>query len=312
MPLLQIIRGPDAGSLFALDKEQTVLGRSHQCDIYLASLAVSRQHSRITRRGSEFVLEDAQSSSGTYVNGLCIRGEHSLEDGDGIQIGPYIIGYQSPEKPRTEADWLGLISAQAMLSWFRVKGKAKERNLRLFAAACCRWFNLQEYQGRRVAPAVELIERLAEAEGIALPDADHCPLHATDAWQAAERCATWAFEDVCAGLARHGWSEEFKRVDGVLRHLIRDVLGNPFRLLVIDADFLEANGGEIVRLTWAAFEHLSWRGSLDNLRLSVLADALEESGCTNADLVEHLRGWGPHFRGCCALDALLTGVGRLS
>ena len=39
--------------------------------------------------------------------------------------------------------------------------------------------------------------------------------------------------------------------------------------------------------------------------LPILADALEEAGCTDADILEHLRGSGPHLRGCWAVDTLL-------
>ena len=46
-------------------------------------------------------------------------------------------------------------------------------------------------------------------------------------------------------------------------------------------------------------------GTLDVARLAVLADALEEAGCTDADLLGHLRGPGPHARGCWAVDLLL-------
>jgi hypothetical protein len=37
---------------------------------------------------------------------------------------------------------------------------------------------------------------------------------------------------------------------------------------------------------------------LDPLRLQVLADALEDAGCTDADVLGHLRGPGVHVRGC--------------
>jgi hypothetical protein len=43
---------------------------------------------------------------------------------------------------------------------------------------------------------------------------------------------------------------------------------------------------------------------LDPARLLVLSDALEEAGA-DASLVEHLRGPGPHVRGCLAVDLLL-------
>jgi hypothetical protein len=40
-------------------------------------------------------------------------------------------------------------------------------------------------------------------------------------------------------------------------------------------------------------------------RLPVLADALEDAGCADADLLGHLRGPGPHVRGCWAVDLIL-------
>jgi hypothetical protein len=40
-------------------------------------------------------------------------------------------------------------------------------------------------------------------------------------------------------------------------------------------------------------------------RLPILADALLDSGCDNADLLNHLRSEGPHTRGCFAIDLLL-------
>jgi hypothetical protein len=46
-------------------------------------------------------------------------------------------------------------------------------------------------------------------------------------------------------------------------------------------------------------------GTLDPARLAVLADALEDAGCDNADILSHLRGTGPHVRGCWAVDLVL-------
>jgi hypothetical protein len=42
-------------------------------------------------------------------------------------------------------------------------------------------------------------------------------------------------------------------------------------------------------------------------RLPLLADALEDAGCTNAELLGHLRGPGPHVRGCWAVECRLVG-----
>jgi hypothetical protein len=40
-------------------------------------------------------------------------------------------------------------------------------------------------------------------------------------------------------------------------------------------------------------------------RLPILADALEEAGCDNADVLAHCRGDGPHARGCWVVDGVL-------
>jgi hypothetical protein len=59
------------------------------------------------------------------------------------------------------------------------------------------------------------------------------------------------------------------------------------------------HGGTIPKLAQAIYDERAFD------RLPVLADALEEAGCTDADLLGHLRGPGPHVRGCWALDLLL-------
>jgi hypothetical protein len=82
--------------------------------------------------------------------------------------------------------------------------------------------------------------------------------------------------------------------------LLRCVFGNPFRPVTADPAWRTWDGGTIPRLARAAYEDRAFD------RLPVLADALEEAGCTDDGLLGHLRGPGPHVRGCWALD-LLTG-----
>jgi hypothetical protein len=66
------------------------------------------------------------------------------------------------------------------------------------------------------------------------------------------------------------------------------------------------NEGLVVRLAQTAYEERNLSAdTLDNRRLAILADALEEAGCTDADMLGHLRGPGPHIRGCWVVDALL-------
>jgi hypothetical protein len=89
--------------------------------------------------------------------------------------------------------------------------------------------------------------------------------------------------------------------------VLRCVLSNPFRPPPpLAPSLLDWEGGLLRQLALACCEHgsLPW-GHLDAARLAVLSDALEESGCTDTDLLAHLRSAGPHVRGCRAVDLVL-------
>jgi hypothetical protein len=88
--------------------------------------------------------------------------------------------------------------------------------------------------------------------------------------------------------------------------VVREILGNPFRPAAFDPALLHWHDGIVPALARAAYDARTLpAGTLDNSRLAVLADALEEAGCADAALLGHLRGAGPQVRGCWALDALL-------
>jgi hypothetical protein len=89
--------------------------------------------------------------------------------------------------------------------------------------------------------------------------------------------------------------------------LLRCIIGNPFRPRVsLAPSLLQGNDGLVRRLAEEAYQQRLSSGLLDNARLAVLADALEEAGCTDADLLGHLRGPGPHTRACWCLDLVLA------
>jgi hypothetical protein len=86
----------------------------------------------------------------------------------------------------------------------------------------------------------------------------------------------------------------------VLCNLIRDVIGNPFRALPpLPPATLAWNDGTVVKLATAIYENRRFED------MPVLADALEEAGCDQPDLLSHLRGPGQHVRGCWVVDLLL-------
>jgi hypothetical protein len=88
--------------------------------------------------------------------------------------------------------------------------------------------------------------------------------------------------------------------------LLRAIFGNPFHARrPVGPPVLAWRGGLVVELATAAYEErLLPSGLLDPERLAVLADALSDTGSTDAALPEHLRGPGPHVCGCWAVDLL--------
>jgi hypothetical protein len=78
--------------------------------------------------------------------------------------------------------------------------------------------------------------------------------------------------------------------------LVRDILGNPFRPVRVDPVW---QTGTVVSLAQAIYDERAFD------RLPILADALEDAGCTNADILNHCRQPGEHVRGCWVVDLLL-------
>jgi len=62
------------------------IGRSHQCDIVLDHVSVSKNHARIVHNGRQFILIDNNSTNGTLVNGRRLTGQHLLAEKDIILI----------------------------------------------------------------------------------------------------------------------------------------------------------------------------------------------------------------------------------
>ena len=69
---------------------------------------------------------------------------------------------------------------------------------------------------------------------------------------------------------------------------------------------LEWNDRTVPRLAEAIYEERRMpKGTLDNVRLAILADALTDAGCDDVALIQHCRDEGPHVRGCWAVDRVL-------
>jgi hypothetical protein len=224
----------------------------------------------------------------------------------------------------TEAEWLSCANARTLLTF--LGEKPGERKLRLFTCACWRqrW---PEPTDPRSAWAVAAAERYADglcswaevkaadeeaslclrAAGQALDEAgwgtDRAAFRAAQDRHRAASAAEWATAGGHIFAAEHvlrlAQEGATKKQRAGFADLVREVFGNPFRAAPVDPAWLTANGGLVRRLTQSIYDERRFGD------LGVLADALEDAGCTDADLLGHLRSEGPHVRGCWAVDLLL-------
>jgi pSer/pThr/pTyr-binding forkhead associated (FHA) protein len=91
---------------FPFLKESMTIGRKPDNDIQIDNLAVSSRHAKIDRSGSDFILNDLQSTNGTFVNDKKVA-SHKLKDGDKIIVGKHILVYVASETDQTEENDVG-------------------------------------------------------------------------------------------------------------------------------------------------------------------------------------------------------------
>ncbi len=205
-------------------------------------------------------------------------------------------------------DWAACTQVDRMLKG--LDPKKHRRKWVLFNCACCRrvWERMPE--GGRAY--VEAAERYALGTGL---KKDLGPLrgavnaaaaHVRDPgrWHAAVAAST------VTNTTRYGAWNAARAVGeaGRVAHrrerhaqadLLREVFGNRARPVAAEPAWLKWNGGAVPAMAHAILADGRFAD------LPVLADALEEAGCDEAELLAHLRGPGPHARGCWALDLLL-------
>lgn len=85
--LLTVLTGPERGAVYRLPGDSGTLGRSEQADATIADPGLSRVHARILRMAEGYVIEDAGSTNGTYVDGQRIAGPVPLTPGARFQLG---------------------------------------------------------------------------------------------------------------------------------------------------------------------------------------------------------------------------------
>lgn len=233
----------------------------------------------------------------------------------------------------TEDEWLACADPAAMLMFLR--SKASDRKLRLFACACCR-----QYCYMLVAETLDALD-VAEkfADGLVGPGerklareralnagwcrdestrhsrgpAKSCVANALArrSYEAAARVSHISqylgvphktdrsnSASLVSGvrersLDRDGSPKEQKALQTRMLH---DLFDNLYYLVAIDPSWLTST---VVALARGIYDDRAFD------RLPILADALQDAGCENADVLAHCRGEGPHVRGCWVVDLLL-------
>jgi len=219
----------------------------------------------------------------------------------------------------TEADWLTCADPEPMLEYLR--GRISDRKVHLFAVACCRraWSFLSD---ERCCRAVEVAERFADggadvkelaAVRTATLAAERGPADRAAYWTAHPNpsetiwnvhtgCAEAEMANALLGVSPReheaAWNAAGRVANQAQAELLREIVGNPFRPVVVDPRWLAWSGATVRRIARGIYEE----GRFDHL--PILADALEDAGCDNADLLIHCRDEG-HVRGCWAVDLLL-------
>ncbi len=210
----------------------------------------------------------------------------------------------------TETEWWECKYQSTLLNHVTATRKASDRKLRLLACALVRrdWEWLKEAGSKE---AIEVVEQFADGAATAeqLEAAHDAAFEAMQDW--GERYGS--LEDFYTTEAvTHAWCCAWDKAEDAARHCFRDAINEEdcarvrdlfsFRPVVLDPGWITPT---VLALAQSAYQERELpSGQLDRARLAVLADALEDAGCTEQVLLDHLRQPGHHLRGCWAIDVL--------
>ena len=224
----------------------------------------------------------------------------------------------------TEAGWLAGKNPGRML--WSLPRDASERKMRLFSLACCRrvadllrdeWSSValevaeMYLEGQKTVKCLEAgytaINRVFRRRGHPVGSPERFAAHAASC-ATCPRAPPHRYDAYFAAhTADHAAAARGRPLPGGRRsasgrerqaqaQLLRCVFGSPFRPASIQPAWLTPT---VAHLAAVAYEERAMpSGELDAQCLQVFADDLEEAGCSDADLLKHCRGPGPHVRGC--------------
>jgi hypothetical protein len=185
-----------------------------------------------------------------------------------------------------ESDWLACTEPSDMLAF--VGERLSLRKEVLFVVACCRMLVLPHENALQAA--LPTLERYADAEA-----------SREEAQRAASGTVLSYLVNRLPGLASdyaQYWAVHAGQADSTAA-LIRDLF-NPFHPVSLDPAWLTWNDDAVRKMAQGIYGERRFED------LPILADALEDAGCTHAGLLAHCRHELPHCRGCWVVDCLLA------
>ncbi len=218
----------------------------------------------------------------------------------------------------TEAEWLTCTAPEPMLE-FLYSRERNERKLRLFVCACCRriWHLLDD----RCRNYIEVFERCLDGL-VGRKELFHTEKPSFDNLRglnphSAAYVASYLVSQITTQSGT-GWALAWNAVSEARQALllqspqfdnsveckaqaahIREIFGNPFSPVLIERTILRWQDAIVPKLAQGLYGQLAFD------LLPILADALEEAGCTNAYILNHCRQPGEHVRGCWVIDLIL-------
>lgn len=214
----------------------------------------------------------------------------------------------------TEQEWLTCTDPEPMVQFLR--GKVSDRKLRLVAVAVSRLWGNELNDDGFGHQVVEVAERYAD--GLAT-EHERAKWHYAayenydqvrwddgrnrTAFAHAFNCAIHHDCTFAARYVSSGWQgagDKYPcRANTAHCVIFREIIGNPFCPLVVDPSWLTWNDGTVVALAQKIY------AERDFDCLPILADSLEDAGCTSEGILNHCRQQEGHVRGCWVVDLLL-------
>jgi signal transduction histidine kinase/putative methionine-R-sulfoxide reductase with GAF domain len=133
---LSVLEGPGKGKTFELRDSVTSIGRTPDNDIQIKDNSISREHLRITRKGSRYFIEDLNSTNGTFVNDKRVPPGRKFEVKEGlpISIGRVLVSVGRVRTKDIGGDWADIsseVTGKAVFNRDRRSATATTKNLEL-------------------------------------------------------------------------------------------------------------------------------------------------------------------------------------